>query len=214
MINLCGSRLTDVLPASMDSPEMRAFSAALGKQIDALCKYVDAARVCADIDGLPDVVLDAMAADLRTPAYLGSYSIGTKRALIKGTLLFYMQMGTPAAIQRIIEQICGNGTVAEWFDYGGSPYHFRVATKQNRVDVNSAQQLISAIESVKRETAVLDAATICVTPETITFYLGCASRTAKLFSVTTDAPGLDYTIYADENGAELYDECGLLLIAE
>lgn len=53
------------------------------------------------------------------------YSLKTKRALIQGSLLFYTQMGTPAAVNRIIETIFETGYIEEWYEYDGDPHHFR-----------------------------------------------------------------------------------------
>lgn len=185
MIDLYGSRLTDVLPASMDSPEMRAFSMALGKQIDALCKYADAARVYADIDGLPDTILDAMAADLRAQAYLESYNIGTKRALIKGTLLFYMQMGTPAAVKRIMEAVFDNGEVVEWWKYGGQPYHYKVTTQYPDYSAAVVARFRDVLATVQRETAVLDAIEFVAFGGTATGYAATQATAVEIVQAGT-----------------------------
>lgn len=156
MTNLNGSRLTDFLPASLTSePEIQAFSYAIGKQIEKLCAYADAAKTYAAIDSLPDGILDILAVELRTPAYLEDYPLATKRVLIKGTLTFYMQMGTKAAINKIAEAIFGKGETWEWFEYGGDPYHFKVVTT---ADVSGEQydRFIQALNSVKNVRSILD----------------------------------------------------------
>ena len=106
MINLKGGRFTDLLPSNLASQtEVQAIAYAVGRQIDAICAYADNARVYAALSKAPEQVLDVLAAELRTPAYREDYSIAVKRTLIEGTLTFYMKMGTPSAVNRIIEAI-------------------------------------------------------------------------------------------------------------
>lgn len=162
MTNLNGSRLTDFLPASLSAePEIQAFSYAIGKQIEKLCTYADAAKTYAAIDSLPDGILDILAVELRTPAYLENYPTATKRSLIKGTLTFYMQMGTRAAVNKIIDAIFGTGITWEWFEYGGNPYHFKVVTT---ADISGEQytRFIQALNSVKNVRSILDEVIIAI----------------------------------------------------
>lgn len=63
------------------------------------------------IDSVPEPVLDLLAVELRTPVYKQTYSVAIKRALVKESLIFYDQMGTPAAVNRIIEAVFGAGYI-------------------------------------------------------------------------------------------------------
>ena len=72
--------------------------------------------------------MDLLAVELRTPSYDENFSIKVKRTLIAESLLFYAQMGTPAAVNRIIETIFQAGHISEWWEYGGKPYHFKAYT--------------------------------------------------------------------------------------
>ena len=115
MIKLSGSRFTDIMPENLAGQvEVQATAYAVGRQIKKLCAYSDAARTYAAIATMPEYLLDYMAVELRTPSYDENYSIKTKRALIQGSLLFYTQMGTPAAVNRIIETIFENGHIEEF----------------------------------------------------------------------------------------------------
>ena len=130
MIKLSGSRFTDIMPENLAGQvEVQATAYAVGRQIKKLCAYSDAARTYAAIATMPEYLLDYMAVELRTPSYDENYSIKTKRALIQESLLFYTQMGTPAAVNRIIETIFENGHIEEWFEYGGKPHHFKIRTE-------------------------------------------------------------------------------------
>ena len=144
----------------------------MGRQIKKLCAYSDAARTYAAIETMPEYLLDYMAVELRTPSYDENYSLKTKRALIQGSLLFYTQMGTPAAVNRIIETIFETGYIEEWFDYDGDPHHFRAYVGDGgEVGPGELEEFRRVLASVKRLSSWLDDI-ITITkmdPEILTF---------------------------------------------
>ena len=158
MIKLSGSRFTDIMPDNLASQvETQAFAYAVGRQIEKLCAYSDAARTYAAIATMPEWLLDYMAGELRTPSYDENYSLKTKRALIQGSLLFYTQMGTPAAVNRIIETIFETGYIEEWYEYDGDPHHFRAYVGDGgEVGPGELEEFRRVLSSVKRLSSWLD----------------------------------------------------------
>lgn len=158
MIKLSGSRFTDIMPDNLASQvETQAFAYAVGRQIEKLCAYSDAARTYAAIATMPEWLLDYMAVELRTPSYDENYSLKTKRALIQGSLLFYTQMGTPAAVNRIIETIFETGYIEEWYEYDGDPHHFRSYVGDGgEVGPGELEEFRRVLSSVKRLSSWLD----------------------------------------------------------
>ena len=158
MIKLSGSRFTDIMPDNLASQvETQAFAYAVGRQIEKLCAYSDAARTYAAIATMPEWLLDYMAVELRTPSYDENYSLKTKRALIQGSLLFYTQMGTPAAVNRIIETIFETGYIEEWYEYDGDPHHFRAYVGDGgEVGPGGLEEFRRVLSSVKRLSSWLD----------------------------------------------------------
>ena len=158
MIKLSGSRFTDIMPKNLASQvETKAFAYAVGRQIEKLCAYSDAARTYAAIATMPEWLLDYMAVELRTPSYDENYSLKTKRALIQGSLLFYTQMGTPAAVNRIIETIFETGYIEEWYEYDGDPHHFRAYVGDGgEVGPGELEEFRRVLSSVKRLSSWLD----------------------------------------------------------
>ena len=158
MIKLSGSRFTDIMPDNVASQvETQAFAYAVGRQIEKLCAYSDAARTYAAIATMPEWLLDYMAVELRTPSYDENYSLKTKRALIQGSLLFYTQMGTPAAVNRIIETIFETGYIEEWYEYDGDPHHFRAYVGDGgEVGPGELEEFRRVLSSVKRLSSWLD----------------------------------------------------------
>lgn len=158
MIKLSGSRFTDIMPDNLAGQvETQAFAYAVGRQIEKLCAYSDAARTYAAIATMPEWLLDYMAVELRTPSYDENYSLKTKRALIQGSLLFYTQMGTPAAVNRIIETIFETGYIEEWYEYDGDPHHFRAYVGDGgEVGPGELEEFRRVLSSVKRLSSWLD----------------------------------------------------------
>ena len=158
MIKLSGSRFTDIMPDNLASQvETQAFAYAVGRQIEKLCAYSDAARTYAAIATMPEWLLDYMAVELRTPSYDENYSLKTKRALIQGSILFYTQMGTPAAVNRIIETIFETGYIEEWYEYDGDPHHFRAYVGDGgEVGPGELEEFRRVLSSVKRLSSWLD----------------------------------------------------------
>ena len=158
MIKLSGSRFTDIMPENLASQvETQAFAYAVGRQIEKLCAYSDAARTYAAIATMPEWLLDYMAVELRTPSYDENYSLKTKRALIQGSLLFYTQMGTPAAVNRIIETIFETGYIEEWYEYDGDPHHFRAYVGDGgEVGPGELEEFRRVLSYVKRLSSWLD----------------------------------------------------------
>lgn len=173
MIKLSGSRFTQIMPENLASQaETQAFAYAVGRQVEKLCAYSDAARTYAAIATMPEWLLDYMAVELRTPSYDENYSLKTKRALIQGSLLFYTQMGTPAAVNRIIETIFETGYIEEWYEYDGEPHHFRAYVGDGgEVGPGELEEFRRVLSSVKRLSSWLDDIITITTmdPEIVTF---------------------------------------------
>lgn len=173
MIKLSGSRFTQIMPENLASQaETQAFAYAVGRQVEKLCAYSDAARTYAAIATMPEWLLDYMAVELRTPSYDENYSLKTKRALIQGSLLFYTQMGTPAAVNRITETIFETGYIEEWYEYDGEPHHFRAYVGDGgEVGPGELEEFRRVLSSVKRLSSWLDDIITITTmdPEIVTF---------------------------------------------
>ena len=157
MIKLSGSRFTDIMPENLaEQPEIQALAYAVGRQVEKLLAYADGARTYAAIYAVPEKVLDLLAVELRTPSYDENFSIKVKRTLIAESLLFYAQMGTPAAVNRIIETIFQAGHISEWWEYGGKPYHFKAYTTNPAITSDDVEEFKRVLGTVKRLSAWLD----------------------------------------------------------
>lgn len=158
MIDLKDSLMTDILPGHLETAEVKALAYAVGQQIRQLCSYADKSRTYAALASAPDTVLDALAAELRTPAYDETLPVETKRELVASTLTFYTHLGTPAALEQLISILFAKGTVAEWYNYNGSEYHFKVQIDIAADDVDDAKQaqVQAWVNQYKNQRSILD----------------------------------------------------------
>ena len=159
MIELKGSRFTQILPQNLSSQtRTQALAYAVGRQVDKLLALADRMVIWADLDRVPEELLDCLAVELRTPAYSQDYPVETKRTLVRESLLFYARMGTPAAVDRLIQTIFGSGEIQEWYQYGGEPHHFRAAIGANGITIGPEEldAFRRVLSSVKRLSSWLD----------------------------------------------------------
>lgn len=173
MTNLRGSRFAEIMPENLGKiPEVQAISYAVGRQVEKICTLIRRVGIYANVNNLPENILDYLAVELRTPAYSQDYPISTKRALVQDTLLFYEQMGTVAAVERIAQVIFGSGTVYEWFDYGGAAGHFKVETTNPAITAGNVAEFQEVLSTVKRLSAWLDEILLSLATDTAEIYAG------------------------------------------
>ena len=148
MIDLKDSLMTDILPGHLETAEVKALAYAVGQQIRQLCSYADKSRTYAALASAPDTVLDALAAELRTPAYDETLPVETKRELVASTLTFYTHLGTPAALEQLISILFANG----------SEYHFKVQIDiaADAVDDAKQAQVQAWVNQYKNQRSILD----------------------------------------------------------
>ncbi len=173
MINLSDSKITDLLPSAVaEAKQIKALAYAVSQQIQTICTYADNARIYAEMATVPEAVLDYLAVELRTPAYDESYSLAIKRTLVMETLTFYMKMGTPSAVNKIIETIFETGYISEWWEYGGDPYHFKAITTNPAITADDVDEFERVLSSVKRLSAHLDEIILDLSVPTAVTYQG------------------------------------------
>jgi phage tail P2-like protein len=175
MTELKDSRFTELLPSNLkNDTETQALAYAVSRQVQQIIRFADAACVYIAIDRVPEPVLDLLAVELRTPVYKQTYSVAIKRALVKESLIFYDQMGTPAAVNRIIEAVFGVGQIEEWWEYNGSPHHFRATVRGVYPTAKNIADFKEAVQSVKRLSSWLDEITYLSEAPKCTAYIAAA----------------------------------------
>lgn len=135
--------------AMQKNVDVRGFTAALNTQLQQIAGQINSVLTYSRIDEVPEEVLDILAWQFKVLWYDATSSLEVKRKAINDALLVARTLGTPAAVEKVVEIYFGDGRVEEWFEYGGQPYYFRVVT--NNLDATNAQAalLVKAVDSVK-----------------------------------------------------------------
>lgn len=212
MIDLRNGELKDILPLEFTrQPQVVAISYAIKQAYQTYVQVMDKILVYAFIDGAPEFALDLLAVELNVRYYNNDYSVEVKRDLIKNALIVAAKDGTNYAVETVILSIWGNGTVDEWYDYGGTPNHFRV-TLHDVTSMDAIDRLAENIEAVKRKTARLDAINISVPANEEIGFGEILMERATVF-IDSDQPSSDIVFYADELNNALTDENNGLLFS-
>jgi P2-related tail formation protein len=160
----------------------KAISAVLTPQFRALSLDVKQCLILGRVDDLIEEVLDELAEELHIEWYDSTASIDVKRSLVMNSDKVHMYLGTPYAVEQVIQDYFGDGEVEEWFEYGGRPFFFRVITSNPSVTSELANQFTKAVESVKRKSTRLEQIIIQLSGE-MSIYLGAVIHTGDNYIV-------------------------------
>lgn len=123
MIKLPDGELRDYLPPAMKNDvDMACLSYAIKKAAGRLARYREAAMVYHFTGSVPEPILDLLAVELRSLYYSDALPVETKRSIVRNTLRWHAQAGTPGAVAEMVEAVFGEGGVIEWPDFEGPPY--------------------------------------------------------------------------------------------
>jgi len=151
MIRLHEAELISVLPPFVKSnTDVQAISYAF--KMGAAKLFSDTARISlyANIDYLPENLLDLLALELQSQYYDEMLDIETKRELIKNTLTWYMRGGSVAAVREMVRTIFGSGITVEWDESGDAPGTFYITTTIE-LTPEKIRELKEVIEKVKNK---------------------------------------------------------------
>lgn len=127
------------------------------------------------IDKLSEPELDALAEELDISWYLSTADVAVKRNLIKSSDIVHSKLGTVYAVERIINDYFNSGSVLEWWDYNGIPYHFKVWTDNPTKVAENVETFAQILKLIKRDSAVLDSIIIGLKAKG-QVYFGTASK--------------------------------------
>lgn len=180
MISLYNSQITDILPYNIkNSANAIAISYAMQRQNQKILNYAKRINILAAIDELPEQLVDLMAAEYRTQYYSEELSIDVKRKLVKNTMLWYMSAGTSACVEELVNTIFGYGKVEEWFDYNGTPYHFRISV-DTILDQDKLIQFAKIIRKAKNARSIMDGFNKYNKPENTVYFASGMVRTKHI----------------------------------
>ena len=206
MIKYFDGQITDILPRNLtQEPAAQAYSAAVREGTRLLYKYTQLCYVYCNIETAPEPIIDLLAKELRTQYYNDAMELEVKRGLVRNTLIWYMTSGTPAAVEELVAIVFGEGEVAEWFEYGGEPYWFKIKT--NALMTEDMLSFFSdMIRRVKNTRSHIQAIEIHRTIEQTLYAGACADphyRPAPIIDGYEVGRQIDQTIHA---GATAFPE--------
>ena len=119
---------------------------------------MDKSLIYTQIDELDEAVLDILAYDLKVDWYDTEAGIENKRQAIKECILVHKFKGTKYAVETAMRSMYDKVTVSEWFEYGGEPYHFRIA-------IYASTNIIGKLQYAKNLRSVLDEVIFEIIPD-------------------------------------------------
>lgn len=150
--------LQELLPSSLQSAEnVRQIADACDGKLSEVTQNIALTLIYCRIDTLDETIVDDLAWQFHVDFYDTELTLAQKRALVKSAIKDHKYKGTPWAVKSVVATVAGAAQTEEWFDYSGTPYHFRVNVKNGPVLPNDKlKRLITAIWSVKNTRSQLD----------------------------------------------------------
>ncbi len=140
-----------------DDRRIYALSTAIANALAARLSELREAEIYTRIDELPEGVLDILAYDFKVDWYDYDYTVEAKRNLIKTNYFVHRRLGTCGAVLTAVQAIYPRSGIEEWFDYGGQPYHFRLALESaSPVIPFATDSLLMAVDRYKSLRSHLD----------------------------------------------------------
>ena len=155
-----------LLPQFMqDDSAVRGLSAAIDSIVPQLYASIELLPTWDCLDYLSSDDLDALAWELNILWYDSGADIAVKRELIRNSDKVYSHLGTKWAVENVIKTYFGDGYIMEWFEYDGTPGHFRVYSANPTINNERLTEFLNILENVKRASAKLDGITITLSAD-------------------------------------------------
>ncbi len=155
--NIKEPRSVELLPRFMQRDEAnRAFAQAIDELVRAPAADAASLSVWGYVDLLSSEQLDELAWELSVDWWDSSATLEQKRATIKTARQIKNQRGTVYAVQQVVENAFEAGEVQEWYEYDGSPKHFRVLANTTYPGQEAVDAFRAQIMRAKPASAILD----------------------------------------------------------
>ena len=129
--------LTRIVPEFMQGDAcVKALIATIEPLVKDMAANMRRVSIWADIDNLTESELDQLAVEMDMPWYNNTYAKSKKIKIIREGEKLIKKMGTPYALEYVIQEIFGYCTIKEsGIDYPGDPYKFTI-TVDNGANLN------------------------------------------------------------------------------
>lgn len=149
---------SQLLPTALShDPKMVTLAKAIAGQLLEVSGHINDVLIYSNFDQLPEALVDILAYDMHVDWYDYSYPLSVKRDLVKNSVRVHKRMGTKFAVETALGGLWPDSEVEEWFEYGGTPHHFRVVcdVTENRITA-SYGQIINTVQMYKRLSSHLE----------------------------------------------------------
>lgn len=156
---ITSSNLLRTLPDVLRNDEkMLALATSIASELSVLSEETALATIYANIDTLPEDVLDTLATDFKVDWWSFDYTLTEKRRTLKASWYVHRRLGTKRAVERALSAIYEDSEVVEWFDYDGEPYHFKliIPVDETTLDPTKHSTVLGLIAFYKNLRSVLD----------------------------------------------------------
>lgn len=178
--------MIDVIPPYMqDDITVKGLCAAADYIFKALYNCIIRMDFFKNLYLLSESDLDYMADTMNITWYKKSDPKDVKINVIKNSEKIFWTLGTVAAVEKVFNDILGEGETSEWFNYGGDPYHFKMLTYNPNITESEANEFIKTIKNVKRSSAIFDCIEIALNADCRLNY-GFQLYTSDLLTLTQE----------------------------
>lgn len=152
------TEISKILPSSLQADKnVVCASKAVTDSVNKVTAETVNELIMSRIDELPEPVVNLLAWQLHVDTYSEDLDIAQKRKLVKNAIKDHKYKGTSWAVKSVVEVLLNYAKVEEWFEYKGSPYHFRVNGSYGPIiNGDSLQSLVNAINEAKNVRSWLD----------------------------------------------------------
>ncbi len=150
--------LKSLPPALRHDETIVALARVIANELSVTARQTQLDVIYANIDKLPESVLDVIAYDFKVDWYDYGYTLEEKRKTIKDSWNVHRKLGTKYAVETAISAIYEDTTVQEWWEYGGAPYHFKLILDATYEGVNPEkhQRVLDRVQYYKNLRSVLE----------------------------------------------------------
>jgi phage tail P2-like protein len=152
MIKLSDAELISVLPPFLkENADMQAISYAFKKGMEKMLAYAGLSALYADIEGLPDEIVDLLALEFQSQYYDESMDLDVKRGIVKNSIAWYAKGGTVSAVDEMVQTVFGEGEVVEWYEYNGEPgtFYINTSTELSPDIIESFNEIIDKVKNIR-----------------------------------------------------------------
>lgn len=161
-------------PALAADPGFNAAAVAIDEEMQAVSTVLWLVDTLTNLDAQTSLVLDYIAIALQVYNYSTTFPIPQKIALILASLDWHMRVGTPSVLKEVINASLAYCELQEWFQYGGTAYHFRLLFSQSGSDPILDAQVIATVLMLKNVRSYFDGS-FFISAATSNVYAGMAT---------------------------------------